>query len=77
MLHDVLIYRRGRKERRGGLRDVCELVCVEAGRMRRGRNTRAAGGLFLVTGSGSLMLTPSVKLLRCSVRCGSDTETEE
>lgn len=31
VLHDALIYRRGRKERWGGLRDVCELVCVEAG----------------------------------------------
>lgn len=36
-----------------------------------------AWGLFLVTGSGPLLLTPSVKLLRCSVRCSSDTETEE
>lgn len=48
----------------------------EGGEGGGGRNTQAAAGLFLVTGSGPLMLTPSVKLLRCSARCGSDTETE-
>lgn len=69
VLHVALIYKEGREGRDGRM----------DGRMWEGKNRNAqpAWGLFLVTGSGPSLLTPSVKLLRCSVRCGSDTETEE